>query len=272
MHRAKRDENSGEGSGIMQRTQSGVKYFQMGDGPEAVICHPSLGLGRFLFYRLIPPLARRYRVMVLDPRGIGENARFEPTLENWVNDVGDLLTEAARPTHLVGVSLGTWVMARAQIRWPEAVHRLVLMSTTPGFADGLAAVEARRKQLAEATMESFARQYAADTLREHTDREILEQLVADMRTVDPGQYLQAMEAIYGTDNREVFRQVTAETLIVAGSNDTRTPPRMADQAAALIPASQVRILPDAGHLVLLDQPRRVEALVLRFLADGRLED
>ena len=65
----------------MLRTKQGLKYFAMGDGPEAVVCHPSLGLGRFLFYRLVPPLSRRYRVVTYDPRGVGENAAFAPELD-----------------------------------------------------------------------------------------------------------------------------------------------------------------------------------------------
>jgi len=98
----------------MERTNRGLKYFVLGDGPEALICHPSLGLGRFLFYRLIPPLSRQFTVISYDPRGIGDNAQLEPALDAWVDDVGDLMELMGKPAYLMGVSLGTWVMARAR--------------------------------------------------------------------------------------------------------------------------------------------------------------
>ncbi len=255
----------------MLRTQNGVKYFSMGDGPEAVICHPSLGLGRFLFYRLLPVLSRHYRVVTYDPRGVGENAALEPDLEAWVGDVGDLLNEVDRPAHLLGVSLGTWVMARAAVRWPDKIRRLVLIGATPGFQDGETAVEQRRQELAAIPMDEFSRRYADATLTPFADPEVKEQLVADMRTMDADNYLQAMAAIYLASNRRVFQELTHDTLFVVGNHDTRTSPRMADEAAHLTSRGRVHVVPDAGHLALLDQPQRVQELIEAFLAAGRVE-
>ena len=255
----------------MLRTRSGLKYFTMGDGPEAVICHPSLGLGRFLFSRLLPPLSRHYRVVTYDPRGVGENAAREPDLDAWVEDVGDLLDEVDRPAYLIGVSLGTWVMARAAVRWPDRIRRLVLIGATPGFQDGETVVEQRRQELAAMSMDEFSRQYATNTLTRFADPEVKEQLVADMRTMDADNYLQAMAAIYLTSNRRVFQELAHETLFVVGSHDTRTSPRMADEAAKLAAKARVQVVPDAGHLALLDQPQRVQEMIEAFLAVGRVE-
>lgn len=256
----------------MLRTERGLKYFTLGDGEEAVICHPSLGLGRFLFYRALAPLSRRYQVISYDPRGVGENSAFEPELEAWVDDVGDLMVQLNRPCHLIGVSLGTWVMSRAAARWPERVGRLILVGTTPVFSDGQALVDARRSEFETTTMPEFARQYADATLTAFCDPEIKEQLVADLKTRDPEQYLKAMEAIYLVDNADAFSGVRAETLIIVGAQDRRTTPSMADRAAELIERSQVRVVPDAGHLALLDQPERVQALFETFLATGAVDD
>lgn len=256
----------------MERTVGGLKYFAMGDGPEAVICHPSLGLGRFLFYRLILGLSRHFRVMSYDPRGIGENAALAPDLEAWVEDVGDLMTLAGTRCHLIGVSLGTWVMSRAAVRWPDRTGRLVMMGTTPGFSNGASLVDARRRELATISMADFAQQYADATLTRFADSDIKQQLVMDLRGADADKYLASMAAIYLTDNTAVFEAVKAETLVVVGSLDARTPPQMADRAAQLIPESAVRIIPDAGHLALLDQPIRVQELIESFLRTGTIND
>lgn len=258
----------------MLRTDSGLKYFSVGGGTQAIICHPSLGLGRFLFYRMLPSLSRRYRVFTYDPRGIGENRALEPSLAAWVEDVGQLMEIANGPCHLIGVSLGTWVMSRAAVAWPDRVGRLVLMGTTRGFEDGAQQVEERRQALSETpqAMEDFARRYVDSTLGDFVDRELKEQLVWEMQQQDPSLYLRAMAEIYLQSNSGVFPQIEAPTLIVVGTRDTRTSPADADAAANLIPNSLVRVVPDAGHLALLDQPRRIQDLVETFLATGELGD
>lgn len=256
----------------MLRTPSGLKYFLSGKGPQTVICHPSLGLGRFLFYRLIPPLSRQYTVITYDPRGIGENEALEPDLGAWVDDVGELMGIVTGPCHLMGVSLGTWVMSRAAVRWPERVAGLILMGTTPGFASGETMVQARREELGRVTMEQFARTYADGTLTEYADPEVKEQLFDDLKQRDAAKYLKAMAEIYLVDNRSAFAAIAAQTLIIAGAKDERTPPRMADEAGELIAHSTVRVLPNAGHLALLDQPERVQELVEAFLASREIDD
>ena len=256
----------------MLRTKRGFKYFAIGDGAEAVICHPSLGLGRFLFYRAVPPLSRRYEVVTYDPRGVGENQALEPDLEAWVDDVGDLMVQLGKPCHLIGVSLGTWVMARAAAHWPEGTARVILMSTTLGFPDGGESVQARRHEFESVPMSEFARQYADSTLTSFCEPEVKEQLIADLKTCDVAQYLKAMEAIYLVDNVAAFQGIQAETLVVAGAQDRRTPPAMADRVGELIQKSLVKVLPDAGHLALLDQPERVQQLSLEFLSTGSIDD
>lgn len=256
----------------MDRADSGLKYFTMGNGSQVVICHPSLGMGRFLFNRLIPPLSRRYTVISYDPRGVGDNAHLAPTMDGWVEDVHQLLEMVGKPAHLVGVSLGTWVMARVAANWPFLVERLVLMGTTPGFADGRAVLEARTQELQNISMQQFARWYVSNTLSSDVDAEIQEQMVIELASVDPEQYLKAMQAIYLEDNRSVFPQVKVPTLILVGSQDLRTPPAMADEADGLIPGSTVHVIPNAGHLALLDQPLRVWHILESYLQFGTIDD
>ena len=256
----------------MLHTEKGLKYLTLGDGPEAVICHPSLGLGRFLFYRLIPPLSRHYQVISYDPRGVGDNAKWEPRLDDWVEDVGDLMASVNKPCHLLGVSLGTWVMSRAALRWPERVGRLVLMGTALGFSGGLELVESRREEFLNQSMDEFALHYEESTLTRFVDVEVKDQLVQELRMQSVESYLKAMQEIYLVDNRETFQNLEAETLVIVGTKDDRTTPAMADEAAQAILHSSLCLVPNASHLALLDQPQRVQTLVETFLATGVVDD
>lgn len=251
------------------RTKNGVIYEQLGDHSEAVLCHPSLGLGRFLFHRLIPILSRYYTVITWDPRGIGENADKTPSLEAWVSDVNEFIDGVGRPVHLVGVSLGTWVMSRVAVTRPRDVATITLIGATTGFENGPALVAERRAQLARISMREFAEQYAASTLMARVNPELRDNLIRELADVAPHQYLAAMEAIYVVSNRGIYPQIKVPALVMVGTEDTRTPPRAADRVAQLIETSRVEIIPQAGHLALLDRPVRTAELLLEFMRKPR---
>jgi len=60
--------------------------------------------------------------------------------------------------------------------------------------------------------------------------------------------------------------IAAPTLIMAGDRDTIRPEHTA-LIARSIPGAQLRIMPDAGHMVLRDQPDAVNQLLTEFLAE-----
>jgi 3-oxoadipate enol-lactonase len=66
---------------------------------------------------------------------------------------------------------------------------------------------------------------------------------------------QSVRALFIFHNLEVYlRHITAPTLIMAGDNDVLLPSRRVQQLREMIPQAEVHIIPDAGHLSLLDQP------------------
>lgn len=69
--------------------------------------------------------------------------------------------------------------------------------------------------------------------------------------------------------RPQLSRLTAPTLFVWGAEDRLGPPALADEMASLMPDARTMTVPDAGHLVWLDQPEVVARVVLDFLAEGR---
>lgn len=255
-------------------TAAGLKFHIMGEGREMVLVHPSLGLGRWLFHRHIPVWSRDYTVVSWDPRGVADNRDRGPiSLDRWVQDVTDLIDLLGKPAHLVGVSMGTWVMSRAALLRPDKVRSLVLAGATLGFPDAEAALAARRAELAgdpslrpAERMRRFAERYAADTLTPYCQPEIRENLIAEMAADDPYRYLEAMAAFYGVSNRDVFPAVKPPTLVLVGSLDRRTPPAEAELVARVLPNAWMFVILRGGHLALLDQPGRFDEAVRQFWA------
>ena len=252
------------------KAPNGLVYYRQGVGKETILMHPSLGLGRFLFHRLSPFLTPHYSVVTWDPRGVGDRRDREPSLSGWVDDVLTLIEASDEPVHLLGISLGTWVMGRAAVLASDQIASLTLIGASLGFAGGEEEVARRRQQLNDEGMAEFGKRYAETTLMPATQKEIKDNLAIELGLVKPESYLTAMKAIYTEGNQTVFSEIRCPTLVLVGQQDQRTPPAMADAVAETIHTPYVRIIPRAGHLAVLDQPGRVAAIVSAFCRWRRL--
>jgi pimeloyl-ACP methyl ester carboxylesterase len=61
-------------------------------------------------------------------------------------------------------------------------------------------------------------------------------------------------------------EVRAPALVVTGAEDQMAPARYAGLLAGSLPNASLKIIPDAGHMVMLEKPREVAATLLEFLA------
>jgi pimeloyl-ACP methyl ester carboxylesterase len=57
------------------------------------------------------------------------------------------------------------------------------------------------------------------------------------------------------------------TLVVCGQHDELTPPRYSQFLADQIPNAVLRIIPDAGHMVMLEKPQEMAAILVKQLAE-----
>jgi pimeloyl-ACP methyl ester carboxylesterase len=71
------------------------------------------------------------------------------------------------------------------------------------------------------------------------------------------------------DQRGDLPRVTAPTLVVAAAQDPSTPPEHAQEIARHIAGARLEVLNDGAHLVNIERPEQVSALLLdHFSATG----
>jgi pimeloyl-ACP methyl ester carboxylesterase len=68
------------------------------------------------------------------------------------------------------------------------------------------------------------------------------------------------------DMRPLLPLIVCPTLVLVGRSDPLTPPEHAQEMAALIPGAQLETLPQCGHMLTWEQPQRVNALLIDWLA------
>ena len=82
-----------------------------------------------------------------------------------------------------------------------------------------------------------------------------------MSAIPAAAYRRALGALVTWDATDRLGAVAAPTLCVAGEHDGTAPPRAVERLAAAIPGARYRLVGGAGHLMNLERPDAVTALV-----------
>jgi 3-oxoadipate enol-lactonase / 4-carboxymuconolactone decarboxylase len=253
---------------------NGIELFYDLTGPEAapvVVFSNSLGTTLEMWDAQVRALAPRYRCLRYDMRGHGRSPAIEGplTVEALADDLAGLLDRLAVVTaHLVGLSLGGMTAQAFGVCHPQRTASLVLIATSAHLPppEGW---EQRARTVQAAGMGAIVdvvmgRWFTADTLA------LTPEVVAPVRDrflgLDPKGYAACCLAVRDMDLRDRIGAITAPTLVVAGEDDPATPLEMSEDIVSRIRGAELTVVPEAAHLVAIEQPDALNELLLGFLA------
>jgi pimeloyl-ACP methyl ester carboxylesterase len=251
---------------------SRLRYLVGGDGEPLVLVHGFAGAATN-WVEIAPVLARRYRVLVPDLPGHGLSSALSstPGLAAFADRVAAIAAqERMLPAHVVGHSLGAVVALRIAGRTPAAVRSLVLVAPAgissstrwaeltltafgvlrPGkrigrWVDAIARTPGLRRPVLGPWAVSDGTALSSEATRGllagpplHTDT------------------LSAGRALAQDDPRRDLDRVRCPCLVVGGARDVQVPVGNVFEYARRLGA-QVRLVPDAGHLVIAERPDAV---------------
>jgi 3-oxoadipate enol-lactonase len=93
----------------------------------------------------------------------------------------------------------------------------------------------------------------------------LERVLRMILETPPHGYAACCAAIRDMDLRELITTIRVPTLIIVGEDDPATPPAKAAEIHARIPGSQLEVLPDAAHLLNIEQDVVFDAALMSLL-------
>src|SRR5215210_9523108 len=214
---------------LMVNEQVSVDYDVHGDGGPPLLMINGLGFGRWGFFKQVPALSRRFRVVTFDIR----NA------QNLSRDVADLSSAAValldhlriRKAHVLGTSLGGFVAQELALVRPDLVDRLVLVCTSYGgrgpetittqaLSDmigwpSLSTERAIRRGLETATSDAYRAE------RPEEFEQIVHWRLADSPSLS-AYYEQVRAGARFDVSRDVGR-ITSPTLVIHGAEDRYVP-------------------------------------------------
>jgi pimeloyl-ACP methyl ester carboxylesterase len=113
-----------------------VHESHAGPGAPAVVLIQGLGLSSRFWFDLPDRLRPKWRVVLLDNRGVGrsDRPRGPYRMAAMADDVAAVLNAAGvQRACIVGISLGGMIAQHVALRHPARVAGLVLLATTAGF-------------------------------------------------------------------------------------------------------------------------------------------
>ncbi|QDO88008.1 alpha/beta hydrolase [Ornithinimicrobium ciconiae] len=251
-----------------------VAYSEAGEGRPVVLVH-GLAEDRSTWAVQQRELTG-WRTYAYDLRGLGDTSlgSADGTLDQLVADLVGFVETVTGPAVLVGFSLGGTLVLRAAADRPDLVTRAVVLGTSSVVGRTAAAFYGERIAL----MESGSAQERAAALHEDTAPAIVtatdrldEVVAARVRAVgEGGGYVNAASAMASINQSPLtprLGEIRCPVDVVGASDDSFCPRKAADIMVAALPDSTYHEVPAAGHLMNVDNPDGVTA-VLRSILEG----
>lgn len=172
---------------------------------------------------------------------------------------------------VVGHSLGGFVGQELALARPDLVGRLVLVATTaafgkPGSSFNETFLAARLEPLNEGkTPADLAASVVAGLVGPTASDELRAEASGLMATITAAGYRQALAALVRHDATDRLPDLPMPTLGIAGELDTTASPKAMRRLVELIPGARLEVVPDAGHLINLEQPALFNTLIAGFV-------
>lgn len=251
-----------------------IYWDEQGTG-DPILLIMGLGVTSDLWHRTRPILAKHFRAVALDNRGVGRSD--VPTgpysIPLMSSDAAAVLDAAeVQSAHVFGMSMGGMIAQQFALQYPSRVRSLILGCTSAGGPNAVRADEdatqmlmARSKMSNEQALEApvpFI--YDSETARERIDEDI-----AIRRAWFPSAegYTAQLKGILAWEADTRIPAIRVPTLVIHGESDRLVPPGNGKRIAERIPGAKLMIIPHASHIFTTDQTEVAHDAILSFLAE-----
>lgn len=239
------------------------------DGAPVVVFSNSLGTTLAMWDAQAAALSDDFRCLRYDTRGHGRSSLPDGHfgIDDLAADLAGLLDGLGiARAHVVGLSLGGMTGQSLAVDRPDLVERLVLVATAAHlpprdlWLDRAAMV---REKGMGAVAQSVVGRWFTPPAQESEGARLTRRCLEE--EISPQGYAACCEAIGAMDLRGRIGAIRAPALVVSGAEDPATPPAMGREIAGLIPGAAFTTVPDAAHMIAIERPEALIALLRSFL-------
>lgn len=177
-----------------------------------------------------------------------------------------VLREHVGPLVLCGASMGGMIAMEVARQAPERIAGLALLGTNAQpespetyklRADAIELFE--RGELREVLEPNIAFAFHP---RQADDETLVQRYLTIILDAGAQQLIRQNRALMQRpDQRPHLPKLRCPVLVMCGENDLLTPPPMSREIAALVPGAVLRWVPECGHMLTMEKPRYVNAVL-----------
>lgn len=252
-----------------------VAHTVTGEGPPLYLVH-GIGSRKSTWDALLPALSEHFTCVAYDLRGHGESPvpPVPYSLDELVADLEALRERLGHERiHVMGHSLGGQVGPAYARAHPDRTSSVVLLSTAAGRTeDDSAKVKGvvaamRERGVADVLTTLVERWYTDEFIAARPDA--IEHRIEQVLGTPEDVFLAVFDVYAGTEMLAWLPQVDCPCLVLTGEFDGGCNPRLNAVIADALPDSELVVLPDLKHSVLVEGPDAVLSPVLDFLLRHR---
>lgn len=254
-------------------------FYETHGAGEPLMLIPGFASGAWTWFRQTEDLAKDFRVITFDPRGIGRSNAFDEDLQNlslevFVTDILQILGELEiEKTNVLGASFGGFVAQEFALKFPERISKLILACTSAGGANhvrpdveilrsftpdpNLTLGESIRKLIRPAFTNEFTQKHGDEVEKVCQMRE--ENVVAE------AVYSAQLNVAFSFNSSEDLGKIKNKTLVITGDKDSVVPMENSVHLAEKIPNAKLEIIENGSHMFFVENADEFNRTVSGFL-------
>jgi pimeloyl-[acyl-carrier protein] methyl ester esterase len=256
-----------------------VKRYQYAGSRAPLLLIHGWGMHGGLWDDVAGILAQHYPVLAVDLPGHGYSADNRGKGSFGLEAIVDRLSaQFDEPLAVCGWSMGGQIAMRWALRDPEKIERLVLVTSTPCFAergdwkfgmpqDTLRQFAADLEQDHGATLRRFLGLQVRGTAGERELLAVLRERQASRGEPDPDALRGGLEILRDLDLRDALPEIKQPVLVIAGECDRLSPPQVSRYLAQAIPNARLAEIKGAAHAPFLSHRDEFVKKVLDFMEE-----
>lgn len=200
------------------------------------------------------------RALALDLPGHGQSSG-RPFLS--INEYTELIADFVRALNIgklviVGQSMGGAIALEFALRYEKKLYGLILIGTG-------ARLRVNRQVLYALAGGELPLQNISNLFGSAAPTSLVQSFKREMERLSPDLYLADYQACENFDRMSDIQKIKVPALIIVGDEDKMTPVKYAQYLNNQIANSRLRIIQDAGHMVMLEKPEEVSEAIIDFL-------
>lgn len=193
--------------------------------------------------------------------GMSNHSEGRSSVEAYAHDALALLEALAIPcANIAGHSMGGAIAQTIALLAPERVGKLLLFGTGALLKVNPTIISDIIEKTAETTELVVKWSWA-----KNTDERVLALSIEKLRACAPEVVQGDYRACDAFDLRDKVNKIQAKTLLVVGTADRMTPPRLSEFLAQQIPNSTLVLVEEGAHMVILEQAEKVAIIVSNWV-------